>query len=78
MRRVGGQVTETPSEQAIVAPLDIPKFWDREIDLEREQKNDPILVNLWGQVRSVEGKAVEGSRPLVPPYSLFLGTYCIE
>ncbi|MGH0117755.1 UNVERIFIED_CONTAM: hypothetical protein FKN15_039051 [Acipenser sinensis] len=67
------RVTEAPRAEATEPPLSIPQFWDRDVDLEWEQDNDPTLVHIRGRVRSVEGKEVDGCGPLTFPHFIVSG-----
>ncbi|MGH0143847.1 UNVERIFIED_CONTAM: hypothetical protein FKN15_038435 [Acipenser sinensis] len=67
------RVTEAPRAEAMEPPLSIPQFWDRDVDLEWEQDNDPTLVHIRGRVWSVEGKDVDGCGPLTFPHFIVSG-----
>ncbi|MGH0149802.1 UNVERIFIED_CONTAM: hypothetical protein FKN15_016115 [Acipenser sinensis] len=63
-----GEVTGPIRAEVIPAPLNVPDPWYSSADLVWGQKNDPSLVHAWGQVRSIEGKDVDGAGALVYPH----------
>ena len=63
-----GEVTGPTRAEVIPAPLNVPDPWYSSADLVWGQHNDPSLVHAWGQVRSIEGKDVDGAGALVYPH----------
>ncbi|MGH0136705.1 UNVERIFIED_CONTAM: hypothetical protein FKN15_062013 [Acipenser sinensis] len=63
-----GEVTGPTRAEVIPAPLNVPDPWYSSADLVWGQKNDPSLVHAWRQVRSIEGKDVDGAGALVYPH----------
>ena len=68
-----GEVTGPSRADVTPAPLNIPDMWHSNVNLVWDQKNDPTLVHAWGQVRSIEGKDVEGAGALVFPHFIIKG-----
>ncbi|XP_058888002.1 uncharacterized protein LOC131738165 isoform X1 [Acipenser ruthenus] len=62
------EVTGPTRAEVIPAPLNVPDPWYSSADLVWGQQNDPSLVHAWGQVRSIEGKDVDGAGALVYPH----------
>ncbi|MGH0185230.1 UNVERIFIED_CONTAM: hypothetical protein FKN15_017326 [Acipenser sinensis] len=67
------EVTGPARADVTPAPLKVPDMWHSNVNLVWEQKNDPSLVHIWGQVRSIEGKDVEGAGALVFPHFIIKG-----
>ncbi|XP_058869672.1 uncharacterized protein LOC131720990 [Acipenser ruthenus] len=68
-----GEVTGPLRVETAPAPVNIPDVWASSADLVWEQNNDPTLVHAWEQVRSIEGKDVDGIGTLVYPHFVVEG-----